>query len=109
MSETATTPAPAAAAPSTGGGGGGANNEIRYLTPISIETKKEKYCRFKKLGITYIDYKDADFLLRFINEQGKILPRRITGTSLKYQKKVSQAVKRSRHLALMPYVADMMK
>jgi small subunit ribosomal protein S18 len=108
MSETATTPAPAAAAPSTGGGGG-ANNEIRYLTPISIETKKEKYCRFKKLGITYIDYKDGDFLLRFVNEQGKILPRRLTGTSLKYQRKVGQAVKRCRHLAIMPYVADMLK
>ncbi|HEX2618086.1 MAG TPA: 30S ribosomal protein S18 [Flavobacteriales bacterium] len=109
MSETTTTPAPAAAPAQTSGGGGGANNEIRYLTPISIETKKEKYCRFKKLGIKYIDYKDADFLLRFVNEQGKILPRRLTGTSQKYQKKVSQAVKRSRHLALMPYVADMMK
>jgi small subunit ribosomal protein S18 len=104
MSEQQATPA---AAPATTGGG--ANNEIRYLTPIAIETKKEKYCRFKKLGITYIDYKDADFLLRFVNEQGKILPRHITGTSQKYQKKVSQAVKRARHLALMPYVADMMK
>ena len=103
MSETATPAAPAPAST------GGANNEIRYLTPISIETKKEKYCRFKKMGITYIDYKDADFLLRFVNEQGKILPRRLTGTSAKYQKKVSQAIKRSRHLALMPYVADMMK
>ena len=60
-------------------------------------------------GITYIDYKDEDFLLRFVNEQGKILPRRLTGTSLKYQRKVGQAIKRSRHLALMPYVADMMK
>jgi small subunit ribosomal protein S18 len=88
---------------------GGTNNEIRYLTPISIETKKDKYCRFKKLGITYIDYKDADFLLRFVNEQGKILPRRLTGTSQKYQKRVAQAIKRSRHLALMPYVADMLK
>jgi len=107
MSETTTTPAPAAA-PSTGGGGG-ANNEIRYLTPISIETTKEKYCRFKKLGITYVDYKDADFLLKFVNEQGKILPRRITGTSTKYQRKVAQAIKRARHLALMPYVADLLK
>ena len=39
-----------------------------------IETKKEKYCRFKKLGIKYIDYKDPDFLMRFVNEQGKLLP-----------------------------------
>ncbi len=85
------------------------NSEIRYLTPIAIETKKDKYCRFKKMGITYIDYKDEDFLMRFVNEQGKILPRRLTGTSLKFQRKVGQAIKRSRHLALMPYVADMLK
>lgn len=109
MSETTTTPTPAPTPAPAPAQGGGANNEIRYLTPISIETKKEKYCRFKKLGITYIDYKDADFLLRLVNEQGKILPRRLTGTSAKYQKKVSQAIKRSRHLALMPYVADMLK
>lgn len=88
---------------------GGSASEIRYLTPISIETKKEKYCRFKRYGITYVDYKDADFLLRFVNEQGKVLPRRLTGTSQKYQKRVAQAIKRSRHLALMPFVADMLK
>ena len=51
----------------------------------------------------------GDFLIKFVNEQGKILPRRLTGTSLKYQRKVSVAVKRARHLALMPYVADMLK
>ena len=71
--------------------------------------KKKKYCRFKKLGIKYIDYKDADFLLKFVNEQGKLLPRRLTGTSLKFQRKVSQAVKRARHIALMPYLADGLK
>ncbi len=88
-----------------------ANNqsEIKYLTPINVETKKKKYCRFKKAGIKYIDYKDADFLLKFVNEQGKILPRRITGTSTKYQKKVSQAIKRARHLALLPYQTDLLK
>jgi len=84
-------------------------SEIRYLTPRSVDVKKKKYCRFKKSGIKYIDYKDADFLLKFVNEQGKILPRRLTGTSLKFQRKVSQAVKRARHIALMPYVADLMK
>lgn len=83
--------------------------EIKYLTPIAVDTKKKKYCRFKKNKIKYIDYKDADFLLRFVNEQGKILPRRLTGTSSKYQKKVAQAIKRARHLALMPYVADLLK
>ena len=71
--------------------------------------KAKKYCRFKKSGIKYIDYKDPDFLIKFVNEQGKLLPRRLTGTSLKFQRKVSVAVKRARHLAIMPYVADLMK
>ena len=89
---------------------GGKQGEVRDLTPLDIETSKEKkYCRFKKSGIKYIDYKDPDFLLKFVNEQGKILPRRLTGTSLKYQRKLSVAIKRSRHLALMPYVADLLK
>ncbi|MEI6348297.1 MAG: 30S ribosomal protein S18 [Bacteroidota bacterium] len=83
--------------------------EIKYLTPIAVDIRKKKYCRFKKSGIKYIDYKDANFLLRFVNEQGKILPRRVTGTSLKFQRKVAQAVKRARHLSLMPYVADLLK
>ena len=69
--------------------------EIRYLTAPSIDTKKKKYCRFKKSGIKYIDY--------------KILPRRITGSSLKYQRRVAQAIKRARQIALLPYVTDLMK
>ncbi len=85
------------------------NSDIKYLAPIAVDTKRKKYCRFKKSRIKYIDYKDPNFLLKFVNEQGKLLPRRITGTSTKYQKKVAQAVKRARHLALMPYVADLLK
>ena len=85
------------------------DSEIRYLTPINVDVKKKKYCRFKKHGIRFIDYKDADFLQKFINEQGKILPRRLTGTSLKYQRKLAKAIKRARHLALLPYVADLLK
>ena len=85
------------------------NNEIRYLNPPTVEVKRQKYCRFKKAGIKYVDYKDAEFLKKFLNEQGKILPRRLTGTSLKFQRKVAQAVKRARHLALLPYVTDLLK
>ncbi|MBL6646529.1 MAG: 30S ribosomal protein S18 [Flavobacteriaceae bacterium] len=89
---------------------GGKQGEVRYLTPLNIDTATaKKYCRFKKAGIKYIDYKDADYLLKFVNEQGKILPRRLTGTSLKYQRKLSVAIKRARHLALMPYVGDLLK
>ena len=87
----------------------GNNSEIRFLQPVAVDKNRKKYCRFKKSGIKYIDYKDPEFLKKFLNEQGKILPRRITGTSLKYQRKVAQAVKRARHLALLPYVTDMLK
>ena len=72
-------------------------------------SKEKKICRFKKSGIKYIDYKNPDFLYQFINDTGKILPRRITGTSQKYQKKVTQAIKRARHLALLPYSSDSFK
>ena len=84
-------------------------SEIRYLNPPTVEVKKKKYCRFKKSGIKYVDYKDAEVLKKFLNEQGKILPRRLTGTSQKFQKKVASAVKRARHLALLPFVTDMFK
>ena len=77
--------------------------------PIHRNDRKKKYCRFRKHGIKYIDYKDPVFLLRFVNEQGKILPRRLTGTSQKYQGKLSKAIKRARHLALLPSVADSLK
>ena len=81
------------------------------LVNESVQRKSvsKKYCRFKKLGIKYVDHKSTDFLMRFLNEQGKILPRRLTGNSLKYQKKLARAVKRARQLALLPYVADNLK
>jgi small subunit ribosomal protein S18 len=84
-------------------------NEIKYLTAIKTEKRQKKYCRFKKFGIRYIDYKDAEFLKKFLNEQGRLLPRRITGNSLKYQRKVSQAVKKARQMALLPTITDLLK
>ena len=82
---------------------------IRFLSAIKIGKEQKKYCRFLKNGIKYIDYKDPEFLLSFVNDQGKLLPRRLTGNSLKYKRKVSQAVKRARHLALLPYATDLLK
>jgi len=84
------------------------NNNDRSAMNKPVDTRK-KYCRFKKNGIKYVDYKDPNFLLKFVNEQGRVLPRRLTGTSLKFQRKVTQAVAKARHLALMPYVADALK
>lgn len=84
-------------------------SDLRYLSSIQTAKSKSKYCRFKKYKISYIDYKDAEFLKRFLNEQGKILPRRITGNSLKAQKRLATAVKRARQMALLPFVTDLMK
>lgn len=81
-------------------------DDIKFLSNPKIGNKRKKYCRFRKFGIRYVDYRDVDFLSQFVNDQGKILPRRITGNSLKYQRKVSSAIKKARHLALMPYVTD---
>jgi len=84
-------------------------NPAMVFNTTPEEQRKKKYCRFKKNGIKYIDYKDGNFLLKFVNDQGKILPRRLTGTSLKFQRKIATAVKRARHLAILPYVADGLK
>ena len=84
-------------------------NEIKYLTAIKSDKIVKKFCRFKKYGISYIDYKDVEFLKKFLNEQGKLLPRRLSGNSLKYQRKVSDAVKKARQMALLPYVTDLLK
>lgn len=59
-----------------------------------------------KDGPQYVDYKDIEYLQRYINEQGKILPRRVTNISAKHQRQITRAVKRARTLALMPFVAD---
>jgi small subunit ribosomal protein S18 len=84
-------------------------NEIKYLTAIKTEKRPKKFCRLKKYGIRYIDDKDVEFLKKFLNEQGKMLPRRITGNSLKYQRKVSDAIKKARQMSLLPYVTDLLK
>ena len=86
-----------------------AKQEIKYLTAQKQIKRPKKYCRFKKSHIRYIDYKDPEFLKKFLNEQGKMLPRRITGNSLKFQRRVSQAIKRARQVALLPYVTDLFK
>lgn len=68
--------------------------------------RRKKVCYFTKNNITFIDYKDVELLKKFISERGKILPRRVTGTSAKYQRMLTTAIKRARHMALLPYVVD---
>ncbi len=67
---------------------------------------KRKVCAFCVDKIKYIDYKDAPRLRRFLSERGKILPRRITGSCAKHQRQITTAIKRARHIALLPYIGE---
>ncbi len=68
--------------------------------------RQRKECFFTKNNIEYIDFKNVDLLRRYISDKGKILPRRVTGTKAKYQRMLATAIKRSRHMALLPFVKE---
>lgn len=68
--------------------------------------KRKKVCPFCADKVNFIDYKDAGRLRRFTSERGKILPRRMTGVCAAHQRQVTEAIKRARHIALLPYVND---
>lgn len=70
------------------------------------EIKQKRVCRFTQNKVKYIDYKDVKLLQRYVSEQGRIIPKRITGTSSIYQRELAIAIKRARHLALLPFVSD---
>ncbi|MGV3741366.1 MAG: 30S ribosomal protein S18 [Burkholderiaceae bacterium] len=65
--------------------------------------KRKKFCRFTAAGVEQVDYKDVDVLKDFVQENGKIMPARLTGTRAHYQRQVDTAIKRARFLALLPY------
>ena len=85
--------------------------EFKQYKALQMQTQKQQQ-RKKKVdplkirGIKYIDYKDVKLLSRYVNEQGKILPSRITGLSSKMQRELTVAIKRARHLALMPFISE---
>ncbi len=68
--------------------------------------RRKKVCAFCGEKAPKVDYKDVNTLKRYVSERGKILPRRITGTCAKHQRAITTAVKRARHIALMPYTVD---
>jgi len=68
--------------------------------------KRRKVCTFCAEKVTLIDYKDASKLRRYISERAKILPRRMTGTCTAHQRQLTEAIKRARHIALLPFVSD---
>lgn len=72
----------------------------------AFDRRKRKRCPFTRAGIKSIDYKDIATLKRFVTDRGKILPRRITGVSATHQRLLADAIKRARHMALLPFVGD---
>jgi small subunit ribosomal protein S18 len=78
---------------------------MRRISSQDLGLKKRKRCPFSEAGVKKIDFKDIETISQFITERGKILPRRITGVSHHFQKLLSQAIKRARYMALLPFVA----
>ncbi len=74
--------------------------------PVRMNRKKKKVCVFCAEKVENIDYKDVARLRKFTSERAKILPRRITGTCAKHQRELTEAVKRARHVALLPFISD---
>lgn len=72
----------------------------------NFRRRRRKECYFTKNKVKNIDYKDVDLLKKYISDRGKILPRRVTGTSAKYQRKLAIAIKRARHMALLPFISQ---
>lgn len=72
----------------------------------NFRKRRKKRCYFTENKIDYIDFKDAELLKRFISDRGKILPRRVTGTKSNYQAELAVAIKRARHMALLPYIKE---
>ncbi|RAV19488.1 30S ribosomal protein S18 [Paenibacillus contaminans] len=85
---------------------GGEDRGDRKFSKKGGRNKRRKVCYFTVNKIQHIDYKDIDTLRKFISERGKILPRRVTGTSAKYQRMLTIAIKRSRQIALLPYTTE---
>ena len=72
----------------------------------NFRKRRKKRCYFTDNKISYIDYKNIELLKRFISDRGKILPKRVTGTKARYQTELSVAIKRARHMALLPFVKE---
>lgn len=83
------------------------NTENTNVRPVrQAPRKRKKVCIFCQDKVDYIDYKDSAKLKKFISERGKILPRRVSGTCAKHQRELQVAIKRARHMSLLPYIGN---
>ncbi len=84
----------------------GSNKRGGYNKNNNFRRRRKKVCYFTENNVKTLDYKDVATVKKFINDKGKILPKRATGTKTRYQRVVAQAVKRARHMALIPFIAE---
>lgn len=82
------------------------NSMNKQMDKKNFKIRRKRVCRFCTSNDIYIDFKNEKRLVRFLTEQGKIIPRRTSGNCAKHQRQLANAIKRARHLALIPYVAD---
>ena len=82
------------------------DNSTRPARPNNMRNKRRKVCMFCADKIDYVDYKDVSRLRKCVSERSKILPRRVTGTCAYHQRQLTIAIKRARHMALIPYISD---
>lgn len=82
------------------------DKDQKFAGNANAVRKRKKVCAFCAENVENIDYKDTARLRKFISERSKILPRRVTGTCAKHQREVMQAIKRARHMALLPFISD---
>lgn len=82
------------------------DREVRETQKSFRSHKRKKVCAFCAEKIEHIDYKDVPRLRKNLSDRAKILPRRVTGTCAKHQRQLTEAVKRARHIALIPYISD---
>ena len=82
------------------------NSMNKQMDKKNFKVRRKRVCRFCTSNDIYIDFKNEKRLVRFLTEQGKIIPRRTSGNCAKHQRQLATAIKRARHLALIPYVAD---
>ena len=75
----------------------------------NTKIRKKRISRLGEQGVIFIDFRDTKLLVRYLNEQGKIIPMRTSGNTVQQQRQLSQAIKRARHLALLPYVSDIQR
>ncbi len=84
-------------------------NRHRNKRKSTVKSRKKRVSRLSENGVVFVDFRDTKLLVRYLTEQGKIVPRRTSGNNVQQQKQLAEAIKKARHLALLPFVSDIQR